>query len=334
MPHALPSANALAVSQYIQALPPAEQRALGRLLRPWFASVRPRRAAAGPSLTEVREARFREGLRCPRCRATDSQRWGRYKNRQRYRCAGCRRTFNDLTGTRIAYAKRLRLWSGMAQCHLLGLPMRKTARRLRVLTSTTTFRWRHRLMDAIRQLPPEVLAGIMEADETFFRYSEKGKRNLDWKPRKRGGPAARPGLSREQVGVVAARDRQAGTVAAVAARGAPTTQNLTRVLQPCVPAGSTPCTDGADAYRRFCVGSGVVHQPVGNAPGTRVVGGIYDIQHINAYHQRLKQWMRRFSGVATKYLDSHMRWHVFLEPTKGFGRRAECARLLLDTCAA
>ncbi|WP_411281596.1 transposase [Gemmatimonas sp.] len=37
---------------------------------------------------------------CPRCRSAQVQRWGRERTgTQRYRCLGCRRTFNDLTRT-------------------------------------------------------------------------------------------------------------------------------------------------------------------------------------------------------------------------------------------
>ena len=33
------------------------------------------------------------------------------------------------------------------------------------------------------------------------------------------------------------------------------------------------------------------------------------IQNVNNYCTRLKSWMRRFNGVATKYLDSYLGWH-------------------------
>lgn len=29
-------------------------------------------------------------------------------------------------------------------------------------------------------------------------------------------------------------------------------------------------------------------------------GGVYHIQNVNSYHSRLKKWMDRFNGVATK----------------------------------
>ena len=41
--------------------------------------------------------------------------------------------------------------------------------------------------------PGVPLAGLVEADETCFRHSRKGERNLDRKPRRRAGPARRRG---------------------------------------------------------------------------------------------------------------------------------------------
>jgi hypothetical protein len=41
--------------------------------------------------------------------------------------------------------------------------------------------------------------------------------------------------------------------------------------------------------------------------------GIYHIQHVNAYHGKLKKWMDRFNGAATKYLANYMYWFKWLE---------------------
>lgn len=330
-----PPFSAWALGLYIRSLTAPQQAEVARELSPWLASLldhRPRRRAGGPAVEELEEARFREGLRCVHCGHDGLAAWGSYRNRARYRCRACGKTFNTLTGTPFAHAKRSPLWPDFARCHLLGYSVRKTAKVMGVHPATA-FRWRHRLMNAIRRLTPEVLAGVVEADETYFRHSRKGQRDLR-NPRKRGQPAKKRGLSKGQVAVLTARDREGRTVARVAGRGKPTSAAIADVLTPSVRAGSTLCTDGADGYRRFCAGAGVAHQPVGNVPGTRVVGGVYHIQHINAYHRRLKQWMRRFNGVATKYLDNYLRWHVFVEATKDLARRAARHRLLLDACAA
>lgn len=55
----------------------------------------------------------------------------------------------------------------------------------------------------------ETFEGIVKVDETYFLYSEKGKRGIvDRKPRKRSGASKYRGISKEQVCVLVARDRQ------------------------------------------------------------------------------------------------------------------------------
>lgn len=44
-----------------------------------------------------------------------------------------------------------------------------------------------------------------------------------------------------------------------------------------------------------------------------MIAGVYHIQNVNAYDSRLKQWMRRFHGVATKYLENYLGWRRWLE---------------------
>lgn len=36
-------------------------------------------------------------------------------------------------------------------------------------------------------------------------------------------------------------------------------------------------------------------------------------EHVNSFHSRLKNWMTRFNGVATKYLSDYLAWFRWLE---------------------
>ena len=81
---------------------------------------------------------------------------------------------------------------------------------------TTAFRWRHRFLSALNLDKPACLSGMVEADETFILESFKGKRgDLPRASRKRGGRAAKRGLSAEQIPVIVARDRTGATIDAV-----------------------------------------------------------------------------------------------------------------------
>ncbi len=40
--------------------------------------------------------------------------------------------------------------------------------------------------------------------------------------------------------------------------------------------------------------------------GKERVKGLYHIQNVNNYHSRLKGWIDRFNGVASKYFDHYI----------------------------
>lgn len=58
---------------------------------------------------------------------------------------------------------------------------------------------------------------------------------------------------------------------------------------------------------------GVIHRPVNLSAGIRVIGKVYHIQNVNAYSSRLKQWIRQFHGVATRYLENYLGWRKMIE---------------------
>jgi hypothetical protein len=60
-----------------------------------------------------------------------------------------------------------------------GYSLRKCAEQLNdEVTYVTLFYWRHKILAALKQIPTESFQGIVEMDETYFLYSEKGKRNI------------------------------------------------------------------------------------------------------------------------------------------------------------
>jgi hypothetical protein len=127
----------------------------------------------------------------------------------------CGRTFNGLTKTPLARLRKKEKWLEQAQCLIDGVTTSKAAERCDV-DDKTAFRWRHRFLASLSSDKPKTLSGIVEGDETFILESFKGKRSdLPRKARKRGGKAAKRGLSAEQIPVIVARDRAGATIDAV-----------------------------------------------------------------------------------------------------------------------
>ncbi len=100
----------------------------------------------------------------------------------------------------------------------------------------TSFRWRHRFLDLISENRPETFTGIIEVDETYFLYSEKGNKIIsETRPaRQRGGKAKQRGLSKEQVCVLVARDRIGSTTDYMVGRGNISASSVEKYLEPSI----------------------------------------------------------------------------------------------------
>lgn len=63
---------------------------------------------------------------CPHCGASDDQlgSWGPSHGLKRYRCRGCGRTFNALTGTALAHLRKREQWTRYAEALIEGASLR------------------------------------------------------------------------------------------------------------------------------------------------------------------------------------------------------------------
>lgn len=257
------------------------------------------------------EAATLEHLACPACRSARHHKHGRADGLQRYRCSGCGKTFNALSGTPLARLRHRAQWRDFAQCLLDSHSVRKAAAELGI-HKNTSFRWRHRFLTLIRTDRPHGLHGIAEADEMYLLESEKGSRHLQRPARRRGGSASKPGISGEQVCILVARDRTGQTIDCVTGKGPVTTAQLHQHLLPVIDRDVLLVTDGHAAYRRFARQAGISHEAVNVRAGVRTRGAVH-VQNVNAYHSRFRQWLAPFHGVASGYLPNYLGWRWALD---------------------
>lgn len=253
-----------------------------------------------------------EPIRCPHCAAPKASvlSWGQSHGFKRYRCKDCGRTFNALTGTPLAHLRKREQWEHYGQALIEGVSVREAARRCRI-DKNTAFLWRHRFLHQTASHRAKHEAGIVEADETFFLESFKGQRHLPRPPRHRGGVARKRGINAEQIPVLVVRDRSGQTADfKLAVLDAP---HISEKLGPLVDRDAILCTDRAGVYAAFARTAGIAHRTINVRRGQRVVDGVFHIQNVNAYDSRLKGWMRRFHGVATKYLENYLGWRRMIE---------------------
>jgi transposase-like protein len=283
---------------------PLSADALTRL-RQWLASI----ADPGECLALIERARGTPP--CPHCRCLRCHRCGQASGLQRYRCLGCGRSYNALTGTPLAHLRRRECWLPYLHCLLESRTVRDAARETGV-HRTTSFRWRHRFIRVTLAERPTALAAIVEADETYLLESQKGSRSMTRPPRKRGGAASRRGISREHDCLLVARDRGGRTLDFHTGRGPVSAARLADCLLPVLPGDVLLISDAAAAYRTFARTHGITHEAVNVQAGERARGAIH-IQNVNSWHSRFKTWLRRFNGVASRYLANYSGWRRVLD---------------------
>jgi transposase-like protein len=288
---------------------------------------------AEETVVALLESKHADQRHCPHCGGEHLHAWGKAHGLRRHRCADCRRTFNALTGTPLARLRHKERWL----THGDALSVRETAAACDVAVSTA-FRWRHRFLRGAKTKQPSQLSGIVEADETFFRRSFKGSRR--WKKpapdaappsRKARHRATKPGRRGtpldELVPVLIARDR--GRTTGDAILDNLTARAIGAKLMPMLGSDVLLCTNASGAHATIARAAGIRHEPVNTAAGERVRDRVFHIQNVNAYDSRLKQWMRRFNGVAIQYLDSYLGWRRLIERART-GISAQ--EILLSAC--
>ncbi|MGB7421448.1 IS1595 family transposase [Comamonas flocculans] len=294
------------------------QQQMTRLINSLLALTHPQRqqlaAALGllsarSQVSGVIEASAGEHPGCPHCHSTAVVKNGSANALQRFKCRQCKRTFNALSGTPLARLHLRDKWMAHAAALDEGLPLAQVARRLGIAQSTA-FRWRHRFLACPKGVQARQLRGIAEADESYFRISCKGQRGLLRKARARGDKALAGARSWEYTPVLMARDRAGATANVIL--DSHKAASVQAALAPILPPDTVLCTDGSVTLASAARALGVEHQGVNVSGGIRVRGP-WHVQNVNAFVSRLRGWMRRFKGVATKYLDSYLGWFRMLD---------------------
>jgi transposase-like protein len=282
-----------------------------------------------------KEKHFSNGQACPDCGSLHVIKNGKANGRQRYLCKDCKKTFGDLTNSVFSHTKlSLRIWMEYTRCMILGYSIRKSADIVGVCIKTSFF-IRHKILDAVRtNMGIGKLEGIVEMDETFFAESFKGNHmrsntfTMPRKSRKRGKEIKLRGISHEQVCVTTAIDRNDTAVLECVCMGRIRSTDLKRAYNGKINSQSIICSDSHKSYIQFTKDFTLEHVRIKTG---KHKNGVYHINHVNALHSNLKEWIRRFKGVATKYLANYLYWFKWLESTKRDKDIMRMRNLLLDS---
>lgn len=246
-------------------------------------------------------------LCCPHCSSNEFISRGSHKSVKRYQCKNCKKYFNLNYKTALYRIHKKDKWQQYIECMNEGLSLRKAAEKVGICYRTS-FIWRHKILSKLKEAEPSKLGGIVEVDDTYFPNSEKGNKSIKRKSRRRGD--SRMINQKNKIPVVVATDRKGNTVLRVAGKGTLRRKALQLQMSGKFDPDTILCSDGALVYKGLADKEGIqwIKAAIHGRPVAK--NKAYNIQSVNQLHKELKQFMNRFNGVSTKYLQNYMFWFM------------------------
>lgn len=274
--------------------------------------------------------------KCRKCGAEKIVKFGKDKNgKQRYKCKCCGATFTETSFSVVSGTRHSEeVWETYIKWLLLGASLEECAYRCGI-SVRTAFIWRHKILNALQKdQDNRLMAGIIEADEMFIPVSYKGNHKnsrrftMPREPFKRGSDNRSNNVPKACV--MCAVERNGQSYGEVLGAGQPTTAMIDHAFGKRVIPDSIMLADGALAMKNYFtkktnvelirLQSTVSGSHHGGAPEIR---GIYHIQSVNNFHNRLQRFLRRYNGVSTKYLNHYVGLFVWIENHKAMEARLE-----------
>lgn len=144
---------------------------------------------------------------CPRCKCTHVVLNGRDKNRrQRFKCRTCGRTYNVLTGTPLARARKSEKWCQVAVLMSEHVPVRRIVGSGVGVSHVTAWRWRHRVLQSAANGVRVNRHAIAEVGALLLQENRKGRPRASQRDPNFIYPGANPRPSPQTILVLTALD--------------------------------------------------------------------------------------------------------------------------------
>lgn len=249
---------------------------------------------------------FVSQITCPYCKSTFKVKNGKLKNRQRYLCKNCNKSYNIFTKTPISYSKKdVSLWEDYILMLLSCQPLRTTATKLSISLSTA-FYWRHKLLDSLRENENTIqkLTESVKIFEHYTRESFKGGAIPPTRSAYKTGEAKRfKFTTNNSVCILIANDKKNVPIIEMACLNKPNDDTLENIFHSNIEPGSAIITDKWDHYKRFAAKNNLIYAP---CLKKFTKSRLYHGKEVLKISSNLSKFLAKFQGVATKYLENYL----------------------------
>ena len=231
-------------------------------------------------------------LKCPHCKGEEVIKYGSYNGIQRYKCKNskCKRTFTKQTRSPFRYSKKFKEnCYKYKELYERGLTIRQCADILNI-SIVTSFFWRHRFLYNLKQVNYiEKLYDYVELTRVVLLENFKGDRNS--KNKEKG-----------KISIVNAMNKAIDIIPIIAARNHLGFRELKENIASRIDKKAVAVAFLDGRLKAFSNKHNTI-----NKINIRKM----DITPIDAiYSGKIKIWLKKFRGVATKYIDHYLSWRA------------------------
>ena len=246
--------------------------------------------------------------RCPHCGSGGAVARCKARGLRRYRCKACGKTFGTLTGSALSGLHHKECWLSLGESLAEGETIRGSAARCGIAPSRA-HRWRHRFLEAVRQAPDRACRDRRGRRDLRAREPEGGaEAGPQAAPTRRQGPQTRP-LARAGADPGRRRSHGATLSHTLPALNA---DSVREALEPVIARDALLVSDANRCYLPVTAALDIPHESINRSADERARSALH-IQTVNSRHSEIKGFLRGFRGIATKYLDSYLRWFHLIE---------------------
>lgn len=234
---------------------------------------------------------FINSRECPHCGSHQVLCNGNYKGRKRYLCKDCGISYNDLTNTPFSGIHNQEKIISYLSCMINGDSIRKAARIINVSISTS-FIWRHKLLNGLKQLPSPKMKNVREVKQISIPYSHKGQQT-----------GLTESLRKSKISVLFMCDR----TGKLDSDSIVSNHKKSNPLLARIKANTNEHTELISSTNlKNIINFPYYNIKPNNSPYSQP-------STINQIVELWEEWMKRFHGVASKYLTNYLHWFDFLD---------------------
>ena len=269
---------------------------------------------------------------------------------QRYQCRNCKRTqFTDIN-TPLYNLKQRDKWADFVYLMLDEKSPTDliSISELLEISESTSFRWRHRFLSSLNQIKPLQVEEEIEIDEVYFPFIVKGilgkekfvkyfghehKKNIETELRKN----EKLMIEEKHQAIFLCRHNRQGdfdfSPIKILKKGIVSEADLKRVMKSFDMTNKIIITDKEPSmiayFNQFKDVNHLTFRSSDIKKGILENKNIHN-NNINGVMSQLRDWLKNFHGVSTKYLDNYLKWFRFSNIFKSLIFREMMTYCLLD----